>query len=68
MKPSFSRLGNKKTYKKEIGCPDGTVPILRNTKEFIINSQFSAENYFHPLSLDSPGTHVSAHFNYHEFL
>ncbi|VVB10270.1 unnamed protein product [Arabis nemorensis] len=65
MKPSFARpelknqTGNNKTYKSVIGCLDGTVPILRNTKEFNVNSQFFAEKYFHPLLADSPGTHIA---------
>ncbi|CAL9241666.1 unnamed protein product [Arabidopsis halleri] len=64
MKPSVSRFefknqtGNNKTYKKEFECPHGTVPILRNSKEYITNAQFFAEKYFHPLSGDRPGTHI----------
>ncbi|EOA12655.1 hypothetical protein CARUB_v10027734mg [Capsella rubella] len=60
MKPSASRLelknqtSNNYVYKKKIGCPYGTVPVLRNSKEYIINTQ-----YFHPLSRDRPGTHIA---------
>ncbi|KAL1212620.1 Protein neprosin [Cardamine amara subsp. amara] len=65
MKPSVSssefknQTSNNKTYKKKIRCPDGTVPILRNSKEYITNTQLVAEKYFHPLSGDSPGTHIA---------
>ena len=71
MKPSVSRLElkmqtgkNETSNKKKIGCPNGTVPILRNTKEFFTNSQIFAENHFLPLSADSPGTHVSTRLNF----
>ncbi|KAL1212640.1 Protein neprosin [Cardamine amara subsp. amara] len=65
MKPSVSRpelnnqFGKNKTYKKKMGCPDGTVPILRSSEEYISNAQLFAEKYFHPLSSDSPGTHIA---------
>ncbi|KAF8100615.1 hypothetical protein N665_0220s0019 [Sinapis alba] len=45
--------------KRKIGCPIGTVPILKNTKEYVTNSQMFAEKNFHPLSADSPGTHIA---------
>ncbi|XP_010494791.1 PREDICTED: uncharacterized protein LOC104771883 [Camelina sativa] len=59
MKPSVSRFefknqtDNNKTYKPKIRCPDGTVPILRNSKEYITKAQ-----YFQPLSHDHPGAHI----------
>ncbi|CAN8267714.1 unnamed protein product [Cochlearia groenlandica] len=66
MKPSVSKVelkdqtrNNKKYNEKNIGCPHGTVPILRNTKEFFTNSQTFAKKYFNPLSVDSPGTHIA---------
>ncbi|KAJ4887930.1 hypothetical protein Rs2_27678 [Raphanus sativus] len=66
IKPSVSRPElkmqtgkNEISNKNEIECPNGTVPILRSTKEFITNSQIFAEKHFHPLSTDSPGTHVA---------
>ncbi|KAF8100614.1 hypothetical protein N665_0220s0018 [Sinapis alba] len=66
MKPSVSRpelkmqtWKNETSNKKKIGCPTGTVPILRNTKEYVTNSQMFAEKHFHPLSADSPGTHIA---------
>ncbi|CAN7045739.1 hypothetical protein IGI04_008411 [Brassica rapa subsp. trilocularis] len=66
MKPSLSRPElkmrtekNETSNQNKIGCPNGTVPILRSTKEFIINSQMFAENNFHMLSADSPGTHIA---------
>ncbi|KAG2302394.1 hypothetical protein Bca52824_031045 [Brassica carinata] len=66
VKPSVSRpelkmqTGNNETSnKKKIRCPNGTVPILRNTKEFIKNSQFFAKKHIHPLTVDSPGTHIA---------
>ncbi|CAN8252270.1 unnamed protein product [Cochlearia groenlandica] len=55
MQPSVSQLGfnSNTTYvRKNVGCPYGTVPILRNPK------QFSAENHIHPLSPDNPGKHI----------
>lgn len=68
MKPSVARhelknqTDNTKTYKNKMGCPHGTVPILRNSKEYITNAQLFAEKYVYPLSGDSPGTHVSFQF------
>ncbi|WZZ36920.1 hypothetical protein YC2023_020321 [Brassica napus] len=38
---------------------DGTIPVLRNTKEFITNAQVLADKHFHPLTADSRGTHIS---------
>ncbi|AED97317.1 unnamed protein product [Arabidopsis thaliana] len=65
MKPSLSRhelknqTSNNKTYKKDIECPYGTIPVLRNTKEFNTKAQLLAAKYFNPLSADSPGTHIA---------
>ncbi|CAH2072210.1 unnamed protein product, partial [Thlaspi arvense] len=53
------QIGNNKTHEKKRKCPHGTVPVLRNTKEFIINAQLSAKKYFHLLTADSPGTHIA---------
>ena len=64
MKPSVSRtelksqIGINKVQKQKIPCPDGTIPVWRNTKEFTTNTQVLAENHVHFLSPDSPGTHV----------
>lgn len=69
MKPSVSRselknqTSNNKTYKKKIWCPYETVPVLRNANEFMTNTQFVIDQYFHPLSVDSPGTHVSVYLS-----
>lgn len=69
MKPSLSRhelknqTSNNKTYKTKIKCPYGTIPVLRNTKEFNTKAQLLAAKYFNPLSADSPGTHVNIHFS-----
>lgn len=63
MEPSFAipqlkyQVENK--YEKIIDCPNGTVPILRNTKEYVANAQYFTEKYFNPLTVDSHGTHVS---------
>ncbi|CAN8277266.1 unnamed protein product [Cochlearia groenlandica] len=60
MKPSVSRSvlkkqsQNIKTYNKRIVCPYGTVPILRNSKNYN-----NTEKYFHPLSVGNPGTHIA---------
>nr|VDD26980.1 unnamed protein product [Brassica oleracea] len=65
IKPSVSRtklksqIGIKKVQKQKIPCPDGTIPVLRNTKEFITNAQVLADKHFHPLTADSRGTHIS---------
>ncbi|XP_010511419.1 PREDICTED: uncharacterized protein LOC104787514 isoform X1 [Camelina sativa] len=65
LKPSVSKpelknqTGNNKTYKRKMGCPDNTVPILRNSKEYINNTKLYTEKYFHALTGDSPGTHVA---------
>ncbi|CAN8277262.1 unnamed protein product [Cochlearia groenlandica] len=65
MKPSVSRYGfknrsdNIRTNKKKIRCPYGTVPILRNSKEYNTKSQLFAENYFHSLSVNNPGIHTA---------
>ncbi|CAH2035941.1 unnamed protein product, partial [Thlaspi arvense] len=63
MQPSVSRheikkqIGNNKTFKK-MKCPYGTVPVLRNTKEFISSAQLFVNNS-HLISADSPGTHIN---------
>lgn len=67
MKPSFSphdstnQTGNNATYKTKIACPYGTVPILRNTKEFNTDAQIFAEKHFNQILADGldPLTHVS---------
>ncbi|KAJ4888571.1 hypothetical protein Rs2_28319 [Raphanus sativus] len=50
---------NETSNKNKIGCPNGTVPILRNTKEYVTNSQIFSEKHFHLLSPDSPGLHIA---------
>ncbi|KAG2301279.1 hypothetical protein Bca52824_029930 [Brassica carinata] len=50
---------NETSNKRKIVCPNGSVPILRNTKEYVTNSQVFAEKHFHSLSADSPGTHIN---------
>ncbi|KAG2301326.1 hypothetical protein Bca52824_029977 [Brassica carinata] len=68
MKPSVSRtelksqIGINKVQKQKIPCPDGTIPVWRNTKEFTTNAQVLAENHVHSLSPDSPGTHINPSF------
>ncbi|XP_033138382.1 uncharacterized protein LOC103846698 isoform X2 [Brassica rapa] len=65
MEPSFSSWKPKRQTKNKIenrisiNCPNGTVPILRNTKEYIANAKYWAEKHFNPLTEDSPGTHVN---------
>jgi len=69
MKPSISRdelrnhVGNNKSYSKKTGCPDGTVPILRNSNEYNTKAQLFAEKYFHPLSTHKSGAHVNIQFS-----
>ncbi|KAJ4866017.1 hypothetical protein Rs2_52465 [Raphanus sativus] len=50
---------NETSNKTKLECPNGTVPILRNTKGFATNSQIFAEKNFHSLSADSPGMHIA---------
>lgn len=65
MKPSVSRtesksqIGINRVQKQIIPCPDGTIPVWRNTKEYITKAQDLADKHVHPLSDDSPGTHVT---------
>lgn len=65
MEPSFSISKPENKTKKEnkckniIKCPKGTVPILRNTKEYVENAQYWEEKHFNPLTVRSPGLHVS---------
>ncbi|CAN7004268.1 unnamed protein product [Brassica oleracea var. botrytis] len=63
MKPSRTELnsqtGNNITQKNKIKCPDGTIPVLRNTKDFLTSANLFPENYVHPQSVDSPGTHIA---------
>ncbi|XP_013610547.1 PREDICTED: uncharacterized protein LOC106317242 isoform X1 [Brassica oleracea var. oleracea] len=65
MEPSFSSWKLKKQIKSKIenrisiNCPNGTVPILKNTKEYVANAKYWAEKHFNPLTEDSPGTHIA---------
>ena len=65
MEPSFSNLKPKKQVKNKtenrirVECPNGTVPILKNTKKYVANAQYWAERHFNPLTDESPGKHVS---------
>ncbi|CAD5332667.1 unnamed protein product [Arabidopsis thaliana] len=52
-------FGNNKSYSKKTGCPDGTVPILRNSNEYNTKAQLFAEKYFHPLSTHKSGAHIA---------
>ncbi|CAN7141307.1 unnamed protein product [Brassica rapa subsp. narinosa] len=63
MEPSFSNLKPKKQVKNKtenrirVECPNGTVPILKNTKKYVANAQYWAERHFNPLTDESPGKH-----------
>jgi len=65
MKPSFSiskpksQVKNKIEGKKIIECPNGTVPILRNTKEYVARAQYWEKKHFNPHTVGSHGTHVN---------
>ena len=65
MEPSFSNLKPKKQVKNKtenrirVECPNGTVPILKNTKKYVANAQYWAERHFNPLTDESHGKHVS---------
>ncbi|WZZ22594.1 hypothetical protein YC2023_123981 [Brassica napus] len=65
MEPSFSSLKPKKQVKNKIEnrirveCPNGTVPILKNTKEYVTNAQYWAERHFNPLTDESHGKHIA---------
>lgn len=73
MEPSFSipnpkykgKKGNE--IKKTINCPNGMVPIQRNTKEYVANGKYWAEKHSTPLTIDSHGTHVSTTFELDKF-
>ncbi|CAN8237238.1 unnamed protein product [Cochlearia groenlandica] len=64
MKPSFpmtkskNKVGSRR-IRKTIECPNGTVPILRDTKEYVTNAQYQAKKHFNPLTLESHGTHFA---------
>ncbi|ESQ41127.1 hypothetical protein EUTSA_v10015562mg [Eutrema salsugineum] len=63
MEPSFSiskpknKARDESKSKTNIECPNGTVPILRNTKEYVANAQYWAGKHFNPLTAESHGTH-----------
>ncbi|XP_024012595.1 uncharacterized protein LOC18018077 [Eutrema salsugineum] len=64
MKPSFSIHKSKeqaksKIYKNIINCPNGTVPILRNAKQYVAKSQYFAKKHFNPFTVESHGTHFA---------
>ncbi|CAL9229182.1 unnamed protein product, partial [Arabidopsis halleri] len=65
LKPSFSiskpenQVESERKSKKSIECPNGTVPILRNTKQYVANAQYWAEKHFNPLTVESHGTHIA---------
>lgn len=64
MEPSFLIPKSKnqvesKIFKKIIDCPNGTVPILRHTKEYVANAQYFGEKHFNPFTMQSHGIHVS---------
>ncbi|KAF8082832.1 hypothetical protein N665_0805s0005 [Sinapis alba] len=45
--------------KKVIECPNGTVPILKTTREYVKNAQYWAKKHFNPFTIDSHGTHFA---------
>ncbi|CAF1786833.1 unnamed protein product [Brassica oleracea var. botrytis] len=65
MEPSFSNLKPKKQVKNKtenrirVECPNGTVPILKNTKKYVANAQYWAERHFNPLTDESHGKHIA---------
>ncbi|KAL0709211.1 hypothetical protein Bca4012_016189 [Brassica carinata] len=63
MEPSFSVPKSNQFHnemrKNVIGCPNGTVPILKNIKDHAPNTQYSAEMYLNPLTAESHGTHFA---------
>lgn len=65
MEPSFSipkpknKVTRESKKKQIIQCPNGTVPILKNTEEYVANAQYWVEKHSHPLTVESHGTHVS---------
>lgn len=64
MEPSFliskqkDQTKTNSENKKVIECPSGTVPILKNTKKYVTNSQYWEKKHFNPFTIDSHGTHV----------
>ncbi|KAG7553849.1 Neprosin [Arabidopsis suecica] len=61
MEPSFLIPKSKIQVKSKtiIDCPNGTVPIFRNTKEYVANAQYFAEEHFNPITVKSHGTHFA---------
>ncbi|CAN8236686.1 unnamed protein product [Cochlearia groenlandica] len=67
MEPSFSisKPKNKVKSKSEnedpniIECPNGTVPILRNSKEYVANASYWSKKHLNPLMKENPGWHVA---------
>ncbi|KAL1197065.1 Protein neprosin [Cardamine amara subsp. amara] len=64
MEPSFSTLKStnqteSKRNENPIDCPNGTVPILRNTKEYVENAQYFTEKRFNPLTIERHGEHMA---------
>ncbi|CAN6805779.1 unnamed protein product [Brassica oleracea var. botrytis] len=65
MEPSFSipnpkykgKKGNK--IKRTIDCPNGMVPIQRNTNEYVANGKYWAEKHSTPLTVESHETHFA---------
>lgn len=56
---------------KRLGCPIGTVPIKRVTKNDLIRAKLHSNTYglkndskFGVLTLENPGTHVSFQLNF----
>ncbi|AED90820.1 unnamed protein product [Arabidopsis thaliana] len=63
LEPSFSKPKNQVKGESErkniIECPNGTVPIIRNTKKYVANAQYWTEKHLNPLTIDSHGTHIA---------
>ncbi|KAF8013819.1 hypothetical protein BT93_I1621 [Corymbia citriodora subsp. variegata] len=71
-KPSLSLIATKHRQREQVnqlershvldGCPDGTIPILRTTKEDRMRANFFEQTrpqIYHPLSAKSPGFHFA---------
>ncbi|EOA19592.1 hypothetical protein CARUB_v10002741mg, partial [Capsella rubella] len=65
MKPSFAisepenKVKSRRYDQNVIDCPNGTVPILKNTKEYVRNAQYFAAKRLNPLTVVRPGEHIA---------
>ncbi|KAL1197073.1 Protein neprosin [Cardamine amara subsp. amara] len=65
LEPSFSiskpknQVKNGSKSKNIIECLNGTVPILKNTKEYVASARYWEEKIFKPHTAESHGSHIA---------